>query len=115
MDSYKISFEIATQHDEGIVRVIRKLICMNHDSREIIIMTNDEPNINAMMEYVYSPLKPIMDSIHSLNHLIHDDLSKILSPKKFRDLAISDVDAFNEGDDDDEDPHFLNDSKNHKF
>jgi hypothetical protein len=62
-----------------------------------------------MMQYVYGPLKNEMSAIHSLNHLIHDDISKVLSPTTFAHLGRDHEN--DKEDEEDEDPHFLSNSR----
>ena len=83
--TYDVNFVIATVKDTGVARMFRD-VCLGGTTKNITIRTAVEPDSDKMMAYVYGPLAEDMNAIHSLNHLIHDDVSQILSPKSFSDL-----------------------------
>jgi len=89
---YDVTFEIATTKDTGIARLLRGML-MGGTTKTFVIRTSEEPDSDKLMGYVYGPLGESMNAIHSLNHLIHDDVSRTLAPTRLSDFS---------------DPHFMN-------
>lgn len=50
-------------------------------SSTIALKTNVQPDTNTLMQYVFGPLRDEMNAVHSLNHLLHDDMTKIIAPR----------------------------------
>jgi len=103
LSNFDVQFEIARVKDSGFVRAFRACCCfIGGGSEYITIRCPNKPDANKMMAYVYGPLRPYMGAAHSLNHLIHDDVTFELQPSRFNDVG--------KGGNDDADEHtqFLN-------
>ena len=94
VSTYEIVFHIEHFKESGLLKKIRSLFffIFKQTSTTIAIKTQLKPDSDTMMEYVFGPLRDEMNAVHSLNHLLHDDMTKILAPRS--------LSAFHE-------PHFL--------
>lgn len=83
VSTYEIVFSIDNFKDSGLSKIIRSLFPMifKQTAYTISIKTTDKPETDVMMEYVFGPLSEEISAVHSLNHLLHDDVTKILSPR----------------------------------
>jgi hypothetical protein len=99
VNTYDIVFTIKNFKESGLTKIIRSMFPMifKQTSTTISVMTSDKPNTDIMMEYVFGPLTEEISAAHSLNHLLHDDVTKILAPRS--------LSAFTES------PDFMSDNK----
>jgi len=83
VSTYEIVFQIEHFKESGFPKIIRCMFpfIFKQTSSTIALKTNVQPDTNTLMQYVFGPLRDEMNAVHSLNHLLHDDMTKIIAPR----------------------------------
>ena len=83
--TFIVRFTLTHSKEEGFARAIRDfLFCfpwLTQGSENLSIFTGTPPDEAAIKAYIYGPMVKNMETIHTLNHLIHDDITHLLEPK----------------------------------
>ena len=82
--TFVVRFTLTHSKEEGFARAVRDfLYCfpwLTQESENLTIFTGTPPDEGAIKAYIYGPMVKNMETIHTLNHLIHDDIVKLLEP-----------------------------------
>jgi hypothetical protein len=88
--TYQVHFILTHQKDFGLSRVLRDCLpCVRNDQSEMItIRMSVQPDEAQIKAYVFGPVVKNMETIHTLNHLIHDDIVEVMAPTKLNDVCL---------------------------
>ena len=88
--TYQVHFILTHQKDFGLSRVFRDCLpCVRNDQSELItIRMSVQPDEAQIKAYVFGPVVKNMETIHTLNHLIHDDIVQVMAPTKLTDVCL---------------------------
>ena len=103
LSSYHVVLEISQGKEPVFLRILRSLLFMRllsyigvdigmGGSKFVHLRTSEEPDTDHFMNYIYGPLAPQMEALHSMNHLIHDDVTTHLNPVRFADVRTNAAD-----------------------
>jgi hypothetical protein len=88
--TYQVHFILTHQKDFGLSRVLRDFLpCVRNDQSELLTLRMSvQPDEAQIKAYVFGPVVKNMETIHTLNHLIHDDIVQVMAPTKLTDVCL---------------------------
>lgn len=88
--TYQVHFILTHQKDFGLSRVLRDFLpCVRNDqSEQLTLRMSVQPDEAQIKAYVFGPVVKNMETIHTLNHLIHDDIVQVMAPTKLTDVCL---------------------------
>jgi hypothetical protein len=93
--TYNVNFILTHSKDFGISRALRDCLsgwfplCVpNTQSETLTLRMSVQPDEAQIKAYVFGPVVKNMETIHTLSHLIHDDIVEVMAPTKLSDVCL---------------------------